>query len=115
MRSGTAGPTLPTGVTVHSSRCLHGFVRRHSSLFPADVNKSAAPFLNPEQRQQDLAPILDGSIDPADLESVVSVVNPQTLRATAAPQRVIGGLLAYGGREFPAVRIGWCRKCDWNG
>jgi hypothetical protein len=81
------------GTAALSSRCLCRLVRSSSCLFSADINKAAASLLDQKQRQQDFAPILDRSVDSADLQSVLRVVYPQTLGATATPQYILGALL----------------------
>jgi hypothetical protein len=81
------------GTAPFSSRCLHRLVRESSCLFSADVKKLAASLSDQKQRQQNFAPILDRSVDAADLQSILRVGYPQTLGATATPKHILGALL----------------------
>ena len=81
------------GIPAQSSNCLHRFVRGLSLLSRGHVNKSLPPPLAKKQRQQDFPPILNSSVDSADLQAIVGVVDPQSLSATAAPQHILRTLL----------------------
>ena len=60
------------------------------------VNQTPTPFLDEKERKKDLAPIINGPVNPAYLEAILRVVNLQLLIAAATPKYVAWRSLALG-------------------
>ena len=67
------------------------------SLFPSsDVNQTPTFLLDQKERKKNLPPIINGTVNAADLQAILRVVNLQLLIAAATPE--------YVGWRSPALR-----------